>query len=85
MIFTDESVFRLSRADGRTRVWRRKNERYANCNIVERGPYGGRALMVWAGISNHFKTDLVVINGTLTGQRYIDQVIKPSVTKPRGV
>ena len=31
--------------------------------------------MVWAGVSGNFKTDLVVINGTLTGQRYIDQVI----------
>ena len=79
VLFTDESVFRLSRADGRTRVWRRKNERYANCNIVERDPYGGGALMVWAGISDNLKTDLVVINGTLTGQRYIDQVINPYV------
>lgn len=35
--------------------------------------------MVWAGISHNFKTDLVVINGTLTGQRYIDQVINPHV------
>ena len=79
MLFTDESVFRLSRADGRTRVWRRKNEGYANCNIVERDPYGDGALMLWAGISNYFKTALVVINGTLTGQRYIDQVINPYV------
>ena len=79
VLFTDKSVFSLSRVDGRTRVWRRKNERYANCNIVERDPYGGGALMVWAGISNNLKTDLVVINGTLTGQRYIDQVINPYV------
>ena len=79
VLFTDESVFRLSCADGRTRVWRRKNERYANCNIVERGPYGGGALMVWVGISNHSKTDLMVINGTLKGQRYIDQVINTYV------
>ena len=79
VLFTDESVFRLSRADGRTCVRRRKNERFADCNIIERDPYGGGSVMVWAGISNNFKTDLVIINGTLTGQRYIDQVINPYV------
>ena len=79
MLFTDESVFRLSRADGQTRVWRSKNERFADCNIIERGPYCGGSVMVWAGISNNYKTHLVIINGTLTGQRYIDQVINPYI------
>ena len=79
VLFTDESVFRLSRADGRTRVWRRKNEQIADCNIIEHDPYGGGSVMVRAGISNIFKTDLVVINGTLTGQCYIDQIINPYV------
>ena len=51
VLFTDESVFRLSCADGRTRVWRRKIERFADCNIIERDPYGGGSVMVWAGIS----------------------------------
>ena len=79
MLFTDESVFRLSRADGRTRVWRYKNERFADCNILERDPYGGGSAMAWAGISNNLKPELVIINGTLTGQRYIDQVINSYV------
>ena len=79
MLFTDESVFRLSRAGGRIRVWRRKNERFADCNIIERDPYGGGSVILWADISNNFKTDLVNINGTLTGQRYIDQVINPYI------
>lgn len=77
VLFTDESLFHLSRVDGRTRVWRRKNERFAECNILERDPYGGGSVMVWAGISHNLKTNLVVLNGTLTGQRYIDQVIDP--------
>ena len=64
VLYTNESVFRLSRAVGRTRVWRRKNERFADCNIIERDPYGGGSVMVWAGISNNFKTHLVIINGT---------------------
>lgn len=36
VLFTDESLFHLSRADGRIRVWRRTKERYAQCNIVRR-------------------------------------------------
>lgn len=79
VVFTDESRYNLSRADGRTRVWRRRGERYAQCNVLERDPYGGGSVMVWAGISHNFKTDLVVIDGTLTGQGYLDQVIDPHV------
>ena len=60
-------------------MWRRPNERFAPCNILERDPYGGGSVMVCAGVSGNFKTDLVVINGTLTGQRYIDQVINPYI------
>lgn len=33
--------------------------------------------MVWAGISLNLKTELVVLDGTMAGQRYIDQVINP--------
>ena len=39
VLFTDESVFRLSHAGGRARFWRRKNERFADCNIIERDPW----------------------------------------------
>ena len=60
-------------------MWRRPNERFALCNILERDPYGGGSVMVWADVSGNFKSDLVVINGTLTGQRYIDQVINPYI------
>ena len=79
VLFTDESVFRLSRAGGRIRVWRRKNERFADCNIIERDPCGCGSVILWADISNNFETDLVNINGTLTGQFYIDQVINPYI------
>ena len=77
VLFTDESWFHLSHVEGRTRVWRRKNERFAQCNSHERDPYGGGSVMVWAGISHNLKTNLVIFNGTLTGQLYIDQVIDP--------
>ena len=33
--FSDESHFHLSRSDGRTRIWRRRGERYASCCVEE--------------------------------------------------
>lgn len=79
VLFTDESRFAISRADGRVRVYRRAGERTANCCIQESEPYGGGSVMVWGGICGDQKTDLVVVNGNLTGQRYIDQVLRPVV------
>ena len=65
--------------DRRRRVWRRRDERYANCAIVEHDRYGGGSLMVWGGISVCFRTELLVLNGTLTGQRNINEVLQPVV------
>ncbi|GFT07747.1 transposable element Tcb2 transposase [Trichonephila clavipes] len=45
----------------------RKRDRYPTCSI-----------MVWAGIMINGRTRLqVVTNGTMTGQRYIDEVLLP--------
>ena len=35
--------------------------------------------MVWGGISFCFHTELLVLNGTLTGQCYINEVLQPVV------
>ena len=35
--------------------------------------------MVWGGISVRTRTELLVLNGTLTGQRYINKVLQPVV------
>ena len=73
VLFTDESRFLLDMLDRRRRVWRRRGERYANCAIVEHDRY------VWGGISVGSHTELLVLNGTLTGQRYINKVLQPVV------
>ena len=65
--------------DRRRHVWRRRGERYANCAIVEHDRYGGGSLMVWGGISVRSRTELLVLNGTLTGRRYINEVLQPVV------
>ena len=79
VLWTDESRFHLRRSDGRTRVWRRRGERYADSCIQETDRWGGGSVMVWGGISFNHKTPLITINGNLNAQRYIDEVLRPTV------
>ncbi|GFV56637.1 transposable element Tcb2 transposase [Trichonephila clavipes] len=52
----------------------REKDRYPTCSI-----------MVWAGIMINGRTRLhVVANGTMTGQRYVDEVLLPHVRLFRG-
>ena len=69
----------MSFADGRVRTWRRRGERLDQDNVVERDRYGGGSVMVWAGIHHDGKTDLVIVAGNLTAQRYCDGIMEPVV------
>ncbi|KAI3371829.1 hypothetical protein L3Q82_006712 [Scortum barcoo] len=51
VLFTDESRFTLSTCDRRDRVWRRRGERSAACNILQHDRFGSGSVMVWGGIS----------------------------------
>ena len=78
ILFTDESKFCLDFHDGRRRVWRQRNERFTDCCIAEHDMFGGGSVIVWAGISYDGRTDLhVVLNGTVNGRRYIDDILGP--------
>ena len=72
VLFSDESRFSLQRGD-RVRVYRRRNERYADCCVLERDHFGGGgSVMVWAAIAHGYRSPLVVIDGNLNVQRYRD-------------
>ena len=77
IMFSDESRFCLRHVDGRRRVWRRRGERFADCCIQRKTPYGGGSIMIWAGISQRGKTRLVIVDGNLNGQRYINEILDP--------
>ena len=80
ILFTDESRFSLSRADGRVRLYRRRNERYADCCVLQRDRFGGGgSIMVWGGIAYGYRTPLVVIEGNLNAQKYRDNILRPHV------
>jgi len=59
------------------RVYRRRGERLNDDCVFQRDPYGGGSVMVWAGVSLHTKTDLVIIHGNLNAVRYQQEVLLP--------
>jgi hypothetical protein len=77
--WSDKSRFLLHVTDGRMRVWRHKNIAYTPRNIQPTVPYGGGSVMVWGCISHDCKLDLVTIQGNLTGDQYIRNVLQPVV------
>ncbi|GFY04186.1 transposable element Tcb2 transposase [Trichonephila clavipes] len=85
VLFSDESRFSLSSDCRRQLFWRESGTAYCPENIQEKDRYPTCSIMVWAGIMINGRTRLhVVANGTMTGQRYIDEVLLPHVRLFRG-
>ncbi|GFV49519.1 transposable element Tcb1 transposase [Trichonephila clavipes] len=75
-----ESRFSLSSDCRRQLIRRESGTAYRPENIQEKDRYPTCSIMVWAGIMINGRTRLhVVANGTMTGQRYIDEVLLPHV------
>ncbi|UYV82611.1 hypothetical protein LAZ67_22000131 [Cordylochernes scorpioides] len=75
IVFSDEFRFLLCPDDRRKRAWRRPGQR-VNPGLTgehHTGPQQG--VMVWGAISFDSRTPLVVIPGTLTAQRYVDDIL----------
>ncbi|UYV70298.1 hypothetical protein LAZ67_7002452 [Cordylochernes scorpioides] len=81
VVFSDESRFCLSSDSRRVRVWRRRGERSKPAAIVERPTVRQRGIMVWGAIAYDSRSPLLRIQGTMTAQRYVDDVLRP-VTLP---
>ncbi|GFW76741.1 transposable element Tcb1 transposase [Trichonephila clavipes] len=86
VLFSDESRFSLSSDCRRQLIWRESGTAHRPENIQEKDRYPTCSIIVWAGIMINGRTRLhVVANGTMTGQRYIDEVLLPHVRLFRGV
>ena len=77
VLFSDESRFNLNHHDGRIRVSRIRGERFADNCLVERDRSGGGSVMVWGGIMGRRKINLIVVQGSLSAQGYINQILQP--------
>ena len=76
VLFSDESRFNLSHQDGGIRFFRRR-ERFADNCLIERDRFGGGSVMVWGGVMGRRKTNLIVVQGNLNDQDYINQIVQP--------
>ncbi|GFW58171.1 transposable element Tcb1 transposase [Trichonephila clavipes] len=79
VVFSDESRFILGTDDNRVRVWRRPGERYNSPYTVLRHTARTAGVMVWGVIAYDSRSTLIVMCGTLTGQRYVDDILRPHV------
>ncbi|GFW23256.1 transposable element Tc1 transposase [Trichonephila clavipes] len=65
--------------DNRVRVWRRPCERYNSPHTLLRHTARTASVMVWGAIAYDSRSTLIVMRGTLTGQRYVDYILRPHV------
>ncbi|GFT63574.1 transposable element Tcb1 transposase [Trichonephila clavipes] len=85
VLFSDESRFGLSSDCRRQLIWRESGTAYRPENIQKKDRYPTCSIMVCASIMINGRTRLhVVANGTMTSQRYIDEVLLPHVRLFRG-
>lgn len=78
VMFTDEVKIETS-AHGMTWVRRPANCRYDDRYIREVNRQGRCRIMVWGAITHERMFDLVVINGNLTKDKYISDILVPVV------
>ncbi|GFV69516.1 transposable element Tcb1 transposase [Trichonephila clavipes] len=78
-VFSYESRFVLGTDDNCVRVWRHPGERYNFPYTVLRHTARTAGVMVWGAITYDSRSTLIVRRGTLTGQRYVDDIFRPHV------
>ncbi|GFW91411.1 transposable element Tcb1 transposase [Trichonephila clavipes] len=79
VVFSDESQFVLGTEDNRVRVWRHPGERYNSPHTVLRRTSRTAGVMVWGAIAYDSRSTLIVMRGTLTSQRNVDDILRPHV------
>ncbi|GFS96885.1 transposable element Tcb2 transposase [Trichonephila clavipes] len=78
-VFSDESRFVLGTDDNRLRMWRRPGEQYNSPYTVKRHTARTAGVMVWGAIAYDSRSTLIVMLGTLTGQHYVGDILRPYV------
>ncbi|GFT49614.1 transposable element Tcb1 transposase [Trichonephila clavipes] len=79
VVFSDESRFVLGTDDNRVRVWRRPGERFQfppHCSTSHCPHSWSNGL---GAIGYDSRSTLIVMRGILTGQRYVDDILRPHV------
>jgi hypothetical protein len=62
-LFTEEFRFHMDFVDGRARVLGGRIEQVHPKNVIQCDHYGGGSVLIWGGINNYGKIDIVTVNG----------------------
>ncbi|GFT70570.1 transposable element Tcb2 transposase [Trichonephila clavipes] len=82
---TDECRFSTRSYSQRVLIWREIGTRFYPSNIKERHRYAGPGVLVWGGIMLNGYTELHIFDrGSVTGDRYCEEVLLPHVRLFRG-
>ncbi|GFX16603.1 transposable element Tcb1 transposase [Trichonephila clavipes] len=85
VLFTDESRFSTRSDSQRVLIWREIGTRFYPSNTKKRHHYGGHGVLVWRGIILNGRTELHIFDrGSVTGDRYSEEVLLPHVNLFRG-
>lgn len=79
VLFTDESRYGMYPDSRRSRVWREPGNVQRLRFAQETHRYRGGTIMVWGGIRLGGRTDLVLLEGSMTGVMYRDRILQPIV------
>ncbi|GFX08309.1 transposable element Tcb1 transposase [Trichonephila clavipes] len=79
VVLSDESRFVLGTDDNRVRVWRHAGGWYNSPHTVLRHTARRAGVMVWGTIAYDSRSTFIVMRGTLTGQLYVDDILRPHV------
>ncbi|GFY32468.1 transposable element Tcb2 transposase [Trichonephila clavipes] len=79
VVFSDEFRFVLGSNDNRVRMWRRPGEWYNSPHTVLRHSARTASVMVWGAIAYDSRCTSIVMRGTLTVQRYVDDILRSHV------
>ncbi|GFX82406.1 transposable element Tc3 transposase [Trichonephila clavipes] len=79
VVFSDKYWFVWGTDDNRVRVWRCPGEWYNSPRTVLRHTARTAGVMVWGAIAYDSRSTLIVMRRTLTGQRYVDDILRPHV------
>ncbi|GFW38194.1 transposable element Tcb2 transposase [Trichonephila clavipes] len=77
VVFSGESRFVLDTDDNRVRVWRHPGKRYNSPYTVLRHIARTAGVMVLGVIAYDSRSTLIVMRETLTGQRYVNDILRP--------
>lgn len=79
VLFSDETRFGLVSDSRRQRVWRGPGRQERLSFAREVVPYQGGSVMFWGGIMHGRRTQLIPIPDTMTGDRYVRNIIEPII------